>query len=540
MTIKTSLWKDAHVAAIRNNCMAVFLIFVAVMLTYWGSLTGEFVADDKVWAALPQSKDPFDEISSILTSWGFSWTSLQANGPPLFRPLGSLMLFSSHVLFGPNPLSYHLFSLGFHFINCLLVFIILGKLLPTLPITYRVLSALAFALHPALTEAIAWISSIGELQMTTCVLLAMICYLSWKNSGRNRWLFAAAAAALAGVMVKEGALAFFLLILVFDWCQDRKIQWRALSVIGAGTILYFVWRLLTVGSVAGGKQLTFSVMKLIEFFLAHLRYLFIPGQQPFSIDPVEEPLTGVIALFATIVLLLVLFWWGSHQTKKLKGTLCFGGMWIVITLWPSYAIALVGSGYFAGRHIYLPAVGWVLLLGVVFTEVSRKNQSLKYIASIGVLFMALLAARAANSWQNNVAVYQRSTSLSPNYAGSLEGLANALFEAGYRDKAMTAYQKLLERNQNPESRKGYLYRLAIICSETGKIQQSNEYLNIILMQSPDFAAAWVGLGNNAWLSGQMQVALKHYQVALKLEPANIEASRNSAQLLELMGQKLTR
>jgi tetratricopeptide (TPR) repeat protein len=154
--------------------------------------------------------------------------------------------------------------------------------------------------------------------------------------------------------------------------------------------------------------------------------------------------------------------------------------------------------------------------------------------------MALLAARATNSWQNNVAVYQRSTSLSPNYAGSLEGLANALFEAGFRDKAMTAYQKLLERNQNPESRKSYLYRLAIISSETGKIQQSNEYLNRILMQSPDFAAAWVGLGNNAWLSGQMQVALKHYQVALKLEPENIEASRNSAQLLELMGQKLTR
>ena len=121
MTIKTSFWKDAHVAAFRNSCMAALLIFVAVMLTYWGSLTGEFVVDDKVWAALPKSRASFDEILSVFTSWGFSWTSLQAKGPPLFRPLGSLMQLLSHIIFGPNPLAFHLLSLGFHFVNCLLV-----------------------------------------------------------------------------------------------------------------------------------------------------------------------------------------------------------------------------------------------------------------------------------------------------------------------------------------------------------------------------------------------------------------------------------
>jgi protein O-mannosyl-transferase len=535
MMFESLLRQDDRAAAFRNNCMAALIILAAVTLTYWGSITGEFVVDDKVWAALPKAEDPFRKISLIFTSWGFSLTSLQVNGPPQYRPLGSLILMLFHDLFGPNPVAYHLFSLFSHYINSMLVFVLLNRLLPALPIPYRILSALAFALHPALTEAVAWITSIVELQMTTCVLLAMISYLNWKNTRRNRWILAAAVCALAGVMIKEGALAFVLLILVFDWCQERKIEWRALSVVCAGTILYFVSRLLTVGSVAGGKRLTFSATKLTGFLLAHLRYLFIPGQQPFSIDPAEEPVAGVVAILATCILLLLLFWWGYRQTEKIRGTLCFGGLWIFITLWPTYAIALVGSGYFAGRHIYLPAVGWVLILGVVLTEASFKIPYLKYVAAGGVFVMALLSARATNTWHTNVAVYQQSTKLSPNFEGSLAGFANALFEAGSRDQAMAAYKQLLERSPNSESSKSYLYRLAIICSETGRIQQSNEYLNEILRQSPDYAAAWVGLGNNSWLSGQMKVAFEYYQKALKLEPGNIEARRNSAQLAELMG-----
>jgi len=269
---------------------------------------------------------------------------------------------------------------------------------------------------------------------------------------------------------------------------------------------------------------------MLEFLFAHLRYLFIPGQQPFSIAPAETPVAGAIALLLTALLLLLLLWWGWRQPEGVRGTLLFGGGWILISLWPAYAIGLVGGGFFAGRHIYLPAVGWVLLLGTALSVVARRLPSLQYILAGGVLLLAVLAARGADSWRFDADVYQRATQLSPNDQGALEGLADALFAAGAAERATTAYEQLLDRVTNPKSRRGYLYRLAIISSEKGRIAQSNDYLRQILLENPDYAPAWVGLGNNAWLAGQMAAALQHYQRALQLEPGNTEAARNADQL----------
>jgi len=522
--------------AAGNFFIAALVILVAVTLVYWGGLKGEFVVDDKVWAALPNTRGPFGNLASIFTSWGFAETALQVKGPPIYRPLGSLILMLFHGSFGPNPLAFHLLSLLSHYGNCLLVYVLLGLLVPALPLLSRLLCTLAFALHPALTEAVVWISSVGELQMTGCVLLAMICYLQWKKTGRKGWLVAAALSALAGVMIKEGALAFVLLVAVYDWCLERKVYWRALTLIGAGTLLYLLWRLLAVGSAAGGKRLSFSAGKLVTYAAAHLRYLFIPGQQPFSIAPPEAPLAGTAALLMTGLLLLLLLWWGWRQSAAVKGLLCFGGAWISITLWPAYAIGLVGAGFFAGRHIYLPAVGWVMLLGTVVAVAVRRLPALQYAVAGGVLLLAMLAAQGVKSWRYDAAVYQRSTELSPNDQTALEGLADALFVAGSTDRAMAAYGQLLQRVANPGDRRGYLYRLALMSGEKGMVAQSNEYLQEILQENPDYAAAWVGLGNNAWLTGQMETALQHYQRALQLEPGNQEAARNIGELLRRKGQ----
>jgi len=338
-------------------------------------------------------------------------------------------------------------------------------------------------------------------------------------------------------MIKEGALAFVLLVVAYDWCSERKVHWRAVTLIGAGTLVYFIGRLLVIGSVAGGKRLSLSIWKLALYGAAHLRYLFIPGQQPFSIAPPEAPVAGAVALVMTGMLLFLLLWWGWRQTTEVKGILCFGGLWIFITLWPAYAIAVVGGGFFAGRHIYLPAVGWVLLLGTVVAAAPRKLPSLQYVIAAAVLLLGGLAAQGVNNWRYDAIVYQRSTELSPNDQTALEGFADALFVAGATDRALAAYGQLLERVANPKSRQSYLYRLALISGEKGLVAQSNEYLRVLLQESPDYAAAWVGLGNNAWMSGQFDVALQHYQRALQLEPGNVEAARNSAELLKMSGQK---
>jgi len=503
-----------------------FLIFIAVTLTFGMSVKGGFVVDDKLWAARENAGDAFSSPKTLFTSWGFTGTSLRQNGPPLYRPLGHFISNVFHYLVGPNPAAYHLFSLTTHYINSLLVFALIGALLPALPWSSRLAAALAFAVHPALTEAVAWISSINELQMTACVLSAMLCYIHWRKTERGRWLAAALLFSLAGVMIKEGALSFVIILFAYDWLRTKTIPWQAVSLVGSCFLLFLILRFLVIGSNTGGLQISFNLWRVGEFLLAHLRYLFIPGQQPFSMAPPELPLAGKASLYATAVLLLIAAWWASRQSANIKSFFVFTATWIFVALWPAYAIALIESGYFAARHIYLPAVGWALALAGIVAAMPARTLITTLCLLLGVLVMAPFSFQGVKAWRTDSAVYQRATEISPNYEGPWLGLGNALIDAKEMDRAAAIFRMLLAREPKPALRRDCLYSLALISAQTGQTPMSNQYLEELIRFEPGYAPAWVGLGNNAWLAGQFTAAIKHYRHALTLDPQNFEASQN--------------
>lgn len=505
-------------------------LLFAVALAFSTVVTGEFVVDDKLWAARPVGQSWFDILSALRT-WGFQGTGLDTNGPPLYRPLGALLQNVAHRAFGPNAGAFHLFSIALHYANSLLVFVLLGALLPGLLWWQRLLAALAFAVHPALVEPVAWISSFGEPLMAAFVLSAFLCYLRWRDGRGRAWLAGAGLLAFGAVLIKETALVLPLLVLAHEWLRTRRVPWLPLAVLGGLAVLYLSARWWAVGSLAGGMPLSLDLARVMEFFLAHLRYLLIPFAQPFSMAPPGVPVSGSLALGLTVVIVAALAAWSARQAPPERHLMIFGALWLLLALWPAYAVALVTPGYFAGRHAYLPAVGWTLLMATLIGALPRR---LALLPAAGVLAMLGIAMAAAGQWRTDLGVYERAAQLSPQADGPHAGMATAWLEHGKPEQALPEFEAALARARTPSARRDYLYSMAQIQGEAGRIPQCRQLLEQVLAISPGYSPAWVGMGNCAWLAGELASAADHYRRALSLDAGNREAAANLAAVRNLL------
>src|SRR5215468_517203 len=92
---------------------AILISFFVVLEVYWPAINGPFVFDDEY---LPFQTPGFVER-------GIGQIGL------IQRPLMNLCFWINAKLFGPEPFSYHLLNVIFHFINGAMIFLALKKLL---------------------------------------------------------------------------------------------------------------------------------------------------------------------------------------------------------------------------------------------------------------------------------------------------------------------------------------------------------------------------------------------------------------------------
>ena len=176
-----------------------------------------------------------------------------------YRPVRTLTYALNYAIGGDNPFGYHLFNVVLHSVNVVLLF----KLLWRLTHSNRAagLGALLFAVHPAQTAAVAYVSGRKDLLAALFMLLAMLLYLSFRQGGQRRWLKAGMAGGcfLLAVLSKEVAIVFPALLLLVDAFQSQQAAESRQSVVGAA------WRALRASPAMYGA---FVVLASLALFYA--------------------------------------------------------------------------------------------------------------------------------------------------------------------------------------------------------------------------------------------------------------------------------
>ena len=126
----------------------------------------------------------------------------------------------------------------------------------------RVLSATLFLIFPFSYEAVPWIGSLVHPLVTTCVLIGLLTYYQWRNTGQRGWLALSLGVAWLAPFVHENGVLILPLLGAFELTRlDRTKslikRLMPLALWGVPLIAWWlIWR--DIPSLRGGDQVALN------------------------------------------------------------------------------------------------------------------------------------------------------------------------------------------------------------------------------------------------------------------------------------------
>jgi len=485
-----------------------FLLIIIILLTsfavYFNALFNEFVYDDNLQILENGWIKNIRFIPEIFSknAWGY-----REDLSNYYRPLMNIIFMFNYHIFGLKPWGFHLMNILFHACVSVLVFIIASILLRkshpsalTPSPLFPFIAAMLFATHPIHTEAVTWISGIPELSFTFFYLLSLYFYIRAGEGLKSGYLYSVLSFSLA-ILCKETALTLLIILFLYDITfgstndRFRNYLKRYTSYyIVAG--IYLIVRFLVLGGFAPIKrhaQLSFYqyAINVFPLFAKYLEKLLLPiNLNAFHVfHPISSifETKGMLSFGVTASFFILTF---IALKKNKVAFFCLSLM--TIPLLPVLYIPAVGDNTFAERYLYLPSVGFVILLALFLVSIKSK---LRRGASILVVVFLLLGVYATvtvsrnRDWKDDYTLFTDTVKKSPDAAIPRNILGHILSEKGWLDEGMQQYR-------------------------------------IALALNPNLVEAHNNLGNAYYKKGLLDYAIREYQIALFLNPNDRDALYN--------------
>lgn len=287
-----------------------------------------------------------------------------------YRPLGWVTYYLDRLLFGVEPVWWHLHTILWSVAANLLVYVCLRRLVDT---HLALVAAIFFALWPTHPGASYWVVARYDPMAAAFFFGSIYAYLRWREQpadvvdggkdgrGRFGWLLLALVGYVAALLSKEVAVTLPLVLLLIELFFYRT-GWRAmmrllpffgvLAAYGAMRLLAtFVYNV----PVGFGRAATISYLERVLRNLGTLTWIG-------SGVPYYEPDRNGLGVGATLVVLGLLLLVGGLLTRWRGRLTAFSLLCFVVTLIPSLPNFI---GPDVTRVTYIPSFGLALLLAMV-------------------------------------------------------------------------------------------------------------------------------------------------------------------------------
>lgn len=511
-----------------RRVLAAFGLALLVFAAYSGSLFGDFVFDD-----LPQIVTN-DKIKSLKYLPDFFthgvWQSTKLRRADIYRPLFLVTLSLNYQLWGLNPIGFHITNILLHIANSIMVFFLLRRIVQK-EILVPFIGASIFALHPVNTESVSWISGLTDPLATFFLLLCFFSYLKFKQGGKKGFFALSTVLYLCALMSKEAVLLFPVAIAAYDYLEEKKINFRWLAGYGLATVVFLTAMFLALGETSRSGTIEISpagFMRLLEYTAGYIKLLYIPWPLEYYLTTPEKNVIGLPGVIFSICALSVMVFYSLRNRPSM-----FALFWIAPAMLPPLLLALSSSAHYALRYLYLPTVGFAIIIASAALRIRRRNITLA-LAFLLVASLGILSFYATLNWKNDDAFYSMTIRSEPAYMGGYLGVAKYFERMGKIDRAIEVFKASLDHMTGKD--KAFAYeQIALLYGKSGFASQSIEYFNKLLIINPMNTTALNGIGNNFLQEGNYEKALNYYGRALTVDEQNFEAMYNTAITYERMG-----
>lgn len=302
----------------------------------------------------------------VLADWARrrQWVHLAETG--FVRPMAPLVWAALAYLPADFDRAVHAANLVLHALNAALVVALGGRL--GLRRDQALAAGVLFLTFPALTEAVVWASGVQDVLMTTLVLVAVIAALNADDS--VAWAGAAVGATALALAVKETSVVVPALAGIVLWASGphpgRRRHRQTLAVMAATVVAYAAYRLSVGVPAAYGQGVSRYFIKqlIVEPFAA----LGAPWS---AVWMRTHPLQSVGRAYLILAPLAVGFTVWRRDAAGLKGA-ATAAAWVLLAVLPVFSFFHVAPDLQGSRYLYLPAVGYSVLLAVLASDAAAR------------------------------------------------------------------------------------------------------------------------------------------------------------------------
>ena len=530
----------------RKNIVLLSAIIVFVTsITYVSTLRNDFVWDDVqlITHPLKMNNNPY----------AFFFGS-----DLYYRPFLYLSMALDYSFWHLNPFGFHLTNIIIHIVNSLLVFLLGFSLFrsgrmaaeaqqatDSRALFLSFISAIVFAVHPIHTESVAWVSGRTDMLSTLFFLLAFLSFVVYEREGRAAALATTCIFFAFSLFSKENAIAFVGVVVVYGLIAGMPKKKLLLSTTALIMVflVYFVMRSAEGHEMflarAGTKEAFFSSGISIENFFSILSlgagYYFEKLILPFNLNLLPQiPTNPLYSLLSLSFIVTV----GALYLKRLRLAV-FLTCWIIITLSPSLLIlySQVTAAPIGERYLYLPSVGFSLLIGALLLKSNKKVM----IASILVIIVAYSFSthERLKVWKNNMTLWSDTVEKSPDSVIAHTNYGAALLDAGKFDDAKRELLVALRlKRMSFEQVSAIFNLLGVIEVRNGYYENAEEYFEKALTANPKNITAYNNVGylymqmsesakaDETGENGLIEKAIENFKEASRLSPNFIQPKYN--------------
>jgi tetratricopeptide (TPR) repeat protein len=329
-----------------------------------------------------------------------------------FRPLGYVLLAVARTFVpAESPLFWHLWLVGFHIVNSVLVFGIARHF--TQRIGAALIAGAVFGLHPLSTVIVNDVNQFHMLLGLTLSLGSLKAYLSFSRKGRNGLYVAAVCLFALAVVTARAALFLGVVLLAYEVLYERRGLKVALfrvspfAVIPLSLLPLWVrysphplhykyvamakgsfWHGLfsvtgATGNYAGGLVLTKGIPLVLQDVVEKI----------YRWDSAKFLLWGAfdLLLLTAATVALRKKWWGA-----------LGILLLFVAMIPYVSVAYNRViDYVSWSYLYFPVAGSALFVAWAYERLARARRRLVS-AGIGAIFVALLLFLGGRSLELNL------------------------------------------------------------------------------------------------------------------------------------------
>lgn len=515
----------------QTQWIVLGILFAVIFISYQPLLQAEFLNyDDDIYI----TGNPFvqnlnsENVKSLFTSYYFNQ----------YSPVAMLLMAAEFEVFGPNPAILKFISILVHLGCVFLVFQLVRQLFSRFD--FAIIVAALFGIHTLQVESVAWLTAsmkIGSYALFSLgAMLAYVHFLKRRSTGLyilSLLLF------LLSCFSKEQATVLSATLFAIDYLKGRELLSRQVILEKMPfLVISLIFTMVTLGvaeEMQNEKMVGyFSIFERLIFssyaFVFYLIKLILPiDLSAFYTYPIKSDIPSYYyftpLVFFGVLYALYYFW------KKDNRTVVFAISFFLINLsLPLLSQMMsVRDTMMADRYIYLPSIGFFLLLAYGLTEFLSKRRNREKFVWGGLITYGLLLAvftfQRANTWNNSIDIFtdviekgkKEAGKINPFLSVAYNNRGNALKEKGQTDAAFNDYN--LGIQQNPNSFELYNNR-GIIFKERNQFDQALEDYNRALEIKPDYDKAYASRGNLYFSDSRYEEALEDYEQALKYNPEN--------------------